>query len=415
MSNDDEKKQQQQATDSDASDSGETSLEQQQQQQALLMKVSELLTRQETAQQTQQRQAADAELMSLVKQHDMTLLYRQLCSSEAEHLRGWVLDEAVAREMATRNEKELAELDAKVEDAKENHGDIEVKNATLARADFFARIGDKERAIKAYEETLEITVGGGGRIDVVFALIRLGLAQFDMDLVRANVERAKQFVAKGGDWERRNLLKVYEASYLMLIRDFEAAAKLLLDCVATFTCYELFDYNRFAFYTVLLGVLTLDRPTVRDKIVLSPDILAVIREVPHLHPLLTSLHDCKYQQFLQSLADISEDIKTDRFLSTHFGFYVREVRIVAYRQFLQSYLSVTLQSMADQFGVPTDFLDAELSRFIAAGRLNCKIDKVNGVVQTVRADRRNSQYQDVIKSGDHLLSRIQKLTKTVAL
>jgi 26S proteasome regulatory subunit N7 len=36
-----------------------------------------------------------------------------------------------------------------------------------------------------------------------------------------------------------------------------------------------------------------------------------------------------------------------------------------------------LSSMAASFGISTDLLDAELSRFIAAGRLNAKIDKVS--------------------------------------
>lgn len=38
--------------------------------------------------------------------------------------------------------------------------------------------------------------------------------------------------------------------------------------------------------------------------------------------------------------------------------------------------SVMLSSMAASFGITTELLDAELSRFIAAGRLNAKIDKV---------------------------------------
>ena len=44
-------------------------------------------------------------------------------------------------------------------------------------------------------------------------------------------------------------------------------------------------------------------------------------------------------------------------------------------QFLESYKSVTIQMMASAFGVSAAFLDGELSEFIAAGRLNCKIDK----------------------------------------
>jgi len=35
----------------------------------------------------------------------------------------------------------------------------------------------------------------------------------------------------------------------------------------------------------------------------------------------------------------------------------------------------------------------ELSRFIAAGRLHAKIDKVGGIVETNRPDSKNYQYQ----------------------
>ena len=53
-------------------------------------------------------------------------------------------------------------------------------------------------------------------------------------------------------------------------------------------------------------------------------------------------------------------------------------------QFLESYKSVKLGSMAAAFGVGSDFMDQELAGFIAAGRLPAKIDKVAGVVETSR-------------------------------
>jgi len=86
------------------------------------------------------------------------------------------------------------------------------------------------------------------------------------------------------------------------------------------------------------------------------------------------------------------------------------MRIVTYSQFLRSYRSVTLSSMATTFGVGIEFLDKELSRFISAGRLNCKVDAVNRVVETNRPDAKNSQYAEIISKGDALLSRIQKLS-----
>lgn len=69
--------------------------------------------------------------------------------------------------------------------------------------------------------------------------------------------------------------------------------------------------------------------------------------------------------------------------------------------------------MAKSFGVTTDFIDRELSQFIATKRLNCKIDKVAGIVMTTRVDKKNSQYQATIKQGDALLNQIQKLSQVV--
>lgn len=45
-------------------------------------------------------------------------------------------------------------------------------------------------------------------------------------------------------------------------------------------------------------------------------------------------------------------------------------------QFLESYKSVTLDSMATAFDVGLPFLDSEISDLICAGRISAKIDKV---------------------------------------
>jgi 26S proteasome regulatory subunit N7 len=42
-----------------------------------------------------------------------------------------------------------------------------------------------------------------------------------------------------------------------------------------------------------------------------------------------------------------------------------------------------LSSMARAFGVTITFLDAELARFIAAGRLTAKIDKVKLILMYI--------------------------------
>lgn len=66
-------------------------------------------------------------------------------------------------------------------------------------------------------------------------------------------------VEEGGDWEKKNKLKVYEGIYKMMVRDFKGASDLFLDSVATFTCTELLEYKDFIFYTVICSMMTQNR------------------------------------------------------------------------------------------------------------------------------------------------------------
>jgi 26S proteasome regulatory subunit N7 len=141
--------------------------------------------------------------------------------------------------------------------------------------------------------------------------------------------------------------------------------------------------------------------------------LAVINEIPVLTDFLNGLYDCNYKRFFTALVEIQPYLLRDKYLSTHVRFLYRELRVMAYSQFLEAYRSVTMESMARSFGVSVEFLDTELARFIAAGRLNAKIDKVAGVIETNRPDAKNAQYQDAIKKGDLLLNRIQKLARVI--
>jgi 26S proteasome regulatory subunit N7 len=227
------------------------------------------------------------------------------------------------------------------------------------------------------------------------------------------------------------------------------AAALFLDCVATFTCTELCSYKQFMFYALLTCLIALDRNDLRKKAIDDPHVITVVRDLPQVQLLLTSIYGCDYISFfkavrlhtpasssnlsccsptyhlltcpsspplssplLQILA-VHPDILADRFLGRASVYLVREYRVLAYGQFLEAYRSVMLSSMAASFGISTTMLDAELSRFIAAGRLNAKIDKVGDIIETSRPDKKNAQYQDVIKKGDILLNQIQKLVRAI--
>ncbi len=86
----------------------------------------------------------------------------------------------------------------------------------------------------------------------------------------------------GGDWDRRNRLKVYRGLQRLLERDVKAAAALLIDCIATFSCNEICSYQSFIVYAVMSNLLHLPRPQLKEKILDGPEILSVATDIPEM-------------------------------------------------------------------------------------------------------------------------------------
>lgn len=66
---------------------------------------------------------------------------------------------------------------------------------------------------------------------------------------------------------------------------------------------------------------------------------------------------------------------------------------------------------------PTNAASRDLAKFVAGGRIPCTIDRVSGkgVIETNRPDDKNKQYQDVVRQGDQLITKLQKYGQAVRL
>lgn len=337
---------------------------------------------------------------------DASPLYEITCADL-----GWQPDATKLASMRAANDARVKELDAAIDDAKENAGDVEVRDAELARANYLCDIGDRARAARAFEEASSKTAGAGPKLDAALSLIRLDMALGDWRSVRAGLEKAEKLCEQGGDWERKNRIRVYRAAAALARRDLPAAAALLVDAVSTFSTTELFPYERVVFYAAVAGAATLPRPDLKSKIVDSPEVLALTRKDRALASFLEDLHGCRYAPWLAALSRVARRVAADRLLGPHARHWTREMRRVAYSQFLESYKSVTLDAMASAFGVRAEFLDEELADLVASGAVAARVDAVGRVVTTARAEPKLAAYRELLKAGDALLNRLQRLAK----
>eukprot|EP00605_Chrysophyceae_sp_TOSAG23-4_P001141 GSChrysophyteH1.ASY1.ANO1.1248.1 assembled CDS len=339
----------------------------------------------------------------------MSEFYAECCNKY-----GLTKDEKKLADMREKNAQDLAEIETKTEDAIVNAGDTEVADLMVAKANHFAKIGDFVEANKAYDAVFnKEKVGTNKKIDATMSKCRIALFNMELPTMQVLLTEAKKLNDQGGDWDRRNRLKVYESMYLLAVRGEKKATELLQSCIATFTCSEICDYNDFMFYALLTGVLNLSRVDLKKKVIANPQVITMIKEVPHMQTFVNSFYECEYGTFFRTLLDIGDIVADDRYLGPHTTYILREFRVLAYSQFLEAYRSVTMSTMASSFGMSLELLDQELSHFIAAGRINAKIDKVGDVIETSRPDKKNAQYLDTIKKGDALLNQIQKLIRVV--
>ncbi|KAF2670454.1 26S proteasome regulatory subunit RPN7 [Microthyrium microscopicum] len=384
-------------------------------------------------------------------------------------------DEALYEKLVKANEAELEAIKKEEEEAVEKAGDTEVQSAKGKRAEFWTRVGHKDKGIAEYETLFEKTSILGTKIDIVLAIIRTGLFFGDKLLVKKTIDRASALVESGGDWDRRNRLKAYQGLHLLTVRSYSLAAPLLLDSLSTFTSYELCNYSSLVVYAVLAGSVSLKRVDFKTKVVDAPEIKAILgdssdklaalsgalsagpsagdEDMPDagtttsatprpaavnlttlgqstaeeqdaesaidfssLADLVGSLYTGTYTKFFDSLGTVETNfLSQDRYLYEHRHWFIREMRLRGYQQLLQSYRVVGLRSMAKDFGVTIDFLDKDLSNFIATDRVPCTIDRVNEVIETNRPGDKNRQYADVVKQGDQLITKLQKYGQSVRL
>lgn len=64
------------------------------------------------------------------------------------------------------------------------------------------------------------------------------------------------------------------------------------------------DYISFVTYTVIMGMISLPRNELREKIIKGAEIQEVLHGQPKIKGFLMSLYECKYAEFFKYLSEI---------------------------------------------------------------------------------------------------------------
>ena len=306
----------------------------------------------------------------------------------------------------------LTKADEKIASAKTNDGDLEVRDAFLEKAEIYFEEKDLNNYRDCISKALEKSVGNSKKLELNMLIMNSFYHERNFDKFLEFLKICQDLTDESLDWEKKNKLAIYEGISFILKREIVRAAEILLGCVNTFNSPEIMSFKELVKYAVLLGLLSLSRKEIREKIIQNSEILSVLNENRLLRDFTSSIYESKHNQFFGLLIDINSDVlMTDILLSRHRAFLLKRSRIVVYSLFLESYKTVKMNKMAQSFGISVDFLDKELAELIAQKYLNCKIDRVNLIVDSISIDNRSNAYKQIEREGDLLVERLHKLVK----
>lgn len=352
-----------------------------------------------------------SELLRVLSENNMVAYYKT-CLED-----GLVPDdEALLAKMNEVNKAKLEKFTEDMKEAEESAGDSDKRDLLEKKAQFVELHARPEDAVAQYEEVLKLKCSKGQRIDVSLAVLTIALAWDKEEIWEKWWNKTDTMVEEQGDWDRRNNFLILSALWYIRERKFVKATENLLKNVTTYLSEHTTSYRTFVQYTICSSLITLDRVKLKKQLVDSPHVKEALLENDQgqlFQQLLDAHYGCRYKEYFIKLAQIMEFLRMDPFFSANANYFLREARLCAYQQFLKSYISITLQAMADAFGVSVEFIDKELWQFSATNRITAKIDKIRGVIEASNLNKKNTDYQAVILRGDALLHKIEKLSKWI--
>ena len=212
-------------------------------------------------------------------------------------------------------DKRIEELRKKMEEDVDNMEEMDKAHYIFEIAKIYKEKKIMDKAIENFKETIAQTNSFNTKIDAIFEILHIGLLDKNQDILKEYLNKCKELLKEeGGDWEKKNRLKVYEGLNFILNKNFKDAGKNFLDALMTFTSYELFDFKTFVFYTAITNIITVDRKTLKERIIDNSDVLSCINDIPHLQDFLNSFYDGEYDKFFVELFYIIEILKKDFYL-----------------------------------------------------------------------------------------------------
>eukprot|EP00461_Guttulinopsis_vulgaris_P001191 UN01191 len=385
-----------------------------------LFEIQYLLTLQDNKQVTLQapydelvtpatREALYKEAYELVEKNNIPSMYKTLFNNTTTP----AFDQEKFDKMNTTIADKLTTFETTIKEHEESGSEQDGLDQELERIIYLCDVlyTDYDKIDGFVKDLLKKTSSSNTRITIYFALAKYFLSLRNFAQYAAQVEILSPLVNKDGDWDARNRFNIYQGLNHLFQNNFTGAAESFINSIQTYSSTDLLALDPAMTIAALLAVIRSPRKDFITKIVDSPEIIQSLLSAPIANQFIQTIYKCQYKEFYQLLPQLYNILSISPYFGHLAATYIKEARCVAYKQFLYSFQYVKIEAFAQKFGVSVEFIEDDVSYLIANGKLNCKINAIDNIIEVVQINDKMKQFNALVDTADKIVSRVNRLTQ----
>lgn len=362
-----------------------------------------------------------------------TVLYKNLVSGLNGRGDGSVntVDQRWIDEQDVWAAKELDKLRRELEEVKEQNSRETVRTAHMDLGDFYHRRGKLQQARGEYIKSRDHCVQPQHSLFLCLRTIVVSLESGDFANVENYHHMAENAIPENMPAASKShdlsLVRASAALALLVRGRYKEAADRFLS-VVTDPSEERLSYLQQNFgepisledvatFGSLCALATLDRPTLKKKVLESSAFRALLELVPDMRELIVDFHHSRYANCLDTLEHLRSDLVLDLYVGSdgHIDRLYNMIRQEALVQYVSPFLTTDLARMEKVFKTTPQKLETELYNLIESGAISARIDTQRRALYRKPKRTQAAALEKAVKLGEEKSCEVEAMLLRMSL
>lgn len=242
--------------------------------------------------------------------------------------------------------------------------------------------GDLNAAAETYSKMRPDVSTPKQFIDVGKHLVRVSIQRREWAMVGAHLSKLGGSQPAEDERTVQPYLKISQGIALLGHSKFKDAALSFLTAdasVSAATYSEIASQSDVASYGGLLALASMDRNELQRHVLDNAHFRTFLEHAPHIRRAVTQFVSGRYSACISILESYRADYLLDIFLQKHVATIYSRIRSKCIIQYLIPFSCVSLETMDNAFGGPSQGIENELADMIQSGALQARINTIDKV------------------------------------